>query len=217
MAHRISLIHAVSVAIEPINAAFKQLWPEADIYNLLEDSLSPDLERTGSITAQLKERFLRLSEYSIDCGASAVLFTCSAFGSAIDYTRERVSVPVLKPNEAMIEDAITAGPRLGLLSTFEPTLNSMRPEIEAMAKKHNRNPMIQAVHVKGALEALRGGDAERHDALIAEAAGSLNCDAILLSQFSMARAASRVRERVEVPVLTSPDSAVLKLKGILSA
>ena len=40
-------------------------------------------------------------------GASGILFTCSAFGPCIDTVRRRwPDVPVLKPNEAIIDDAV---------------------------------------------------------------------------------------------------------------
>ena len=58
---RIALIHATSVAIEPIRAAFVSLWPEARTTNLLEDSLSADLAEAGqlhdAITARLRATF----------------------------------------------------------------------------------------------------------------------------------------------------------------
>jgi hypothetical protein len=37
---RIALIHATPVAVEPINTAFKRLWPLAETTDLLDDSLA---------------------------------------------------------------------------------------------------------------------------------------------------------------------------------
>jgi hypothetical protein len=50
MGTRIVLIHAVSVAMQPVQDAFGRSWPEAETVNLLEDSLSPDLEAAGELT-----------------------------------------------------------------------------------------------------------------------------------------------------------------------
>jgi hypothetical protein len=36
---RVALIHATPVAVNPVMEAFLRLWPEAEPYNLLEDSL----------------------------------------------------------------------------------------------------------------------------------------------------------------------------------
>jgi hypothetical protein len=69
-----------------------------------------------------------------------------------------------------------------------------------------------------AMPALQAGDGARHDDLVAAAAADLaHCDAILLAQFSMARAKALVERRVSKPVLTSPDSAVTMLKRRLGA
>ena len=42
-------------------------------------------------------------------------------------------------------------------------------------------------------------------------------DVLLLAQFSMARARAAVGEAIEVPVLASPDSAVVVLRAALAA
>jgi hypothetical protein len=40
MKTRVALIHALAVAIEPVQEAFRQLWPDAECANILDDSLS---------------------------------------------------------------------------------------------------------------------------------------------------------------------------------
>ena len=128
---RIALIHALKHSIVPIEAAFASHWPEASLMNLLDDSLSADVARDGRITDAMTERFLRLGRYAAGAGADAILFTCSAFGSCIEaVAREQAPMPVLKPNEAMIEQAVGKGRRIGLLSTFPPTLVSMPPLVD---------------------------------------------------------------------------------------
>ena len=66
------------------------------------------------------------------------------------------------------------------------------------------------------ISALDAGDFATHDRLAAEAARDLaDCDAIALGQFSLARAKSLVEQATGKPVLTTPDSAVVKLKRLL--
>jgi len=70
--------------------------------------------------------------------------------------------------------------------------------------------------VEGALAALDRGDRATHDRLVVEASNSLrDCDLIALAQYSMAPAADQVAETTGRPVLTTPDSAVQKLKKML--
>jgi aspartate/glutamate racemase len=211
---RIALVHALKHSIVPIEAAFARLWPDASLMNLLDDSLSADVARDGGITEAMTERFLRLGRYAKGADADAILFTCSAFGTCIEaVAREQAPMPVLKPNEAMIEQAVGQlagkGRRIGLLSTFAPTLVSMPPEFP-------RSVEIVPKLAEGALAALDRGDRAGHDRLVTEAAKDLrHCDLIALAQYSMAPTAALVSEASGLPVVTTPDSAVRKLKQAL--
>ncbi|MBW7970761.1 aspartate/glutamate racemase family protein [Bradyrhizobium sp. BR 10289] len=209
---RIALIHALKHSIAPIEAAFALTWPQARLMNLLDDSLSADLARDGKLNDAMTDRFLALGDYAAATGADAILFTCSAFGLCIEaVARAHAPMPVLKPNEAMIERAVTIGKRIGLLSTFPPTLASMPPEFPALVQ-------IVPKLAEGALAALDRGDRATHDRLIVEASKDLrDCDVIALAQFSIASTAPMVAEATGRPVVTTPDSAVEKLMTLLKA
>lgn len=214
---RIALIHATPVAMAPIREAFEAGWPEARLTHLLDDSLSTDLTGAGALTQRMCERFVTLARYSAGCGADAILFTCSAFGEAIEAARAGVQVPVLKPNEAMFDEALEAGCRIGLISTFEPSIPSMLRELQDEARRRNIDLSIRSRSVPDALKALQAGDADLHDRLIAAAGFEFaECDVLMLAQFSMARAAARFGASPGRRVLTSPDSAVSRLKRDLA-
>jgi aspartate/glutamate racemase len=211
---RIALIHALSHSVAPINAAFARDWPEAQLMNLLDDSLSADLARGGrGLDEAMHERFQRLAQYAVDTGAQGILFTCSAFGSCIEaVARRHAGMPVLKPNEAMVAEAVAGTGRLGLIATFKPTLESMPPEFPAGVE-------LELALAEGALDALNAGDAARHDALVSAQAIALRdqgCTRIALAQFSMARARTACESASGLPVLTTVDSAVLALRHIWS-
>ena len=208
---RIALIHALSHSVAPINEAFARDWPEAVRMNLLDDSLSADLARNGrGLDAAMHERFQRLAQYAVDTGALGILFTCSAFGPCIEAVAARhAPLPVLKPNEAMIEEAVQGQQgALGLISSFAPTLQSMPPEFPAGIE------LVPALAV-GAMDALNRGDTATHDRLVVEQAKALaarGCTRIALAQFSMARARAACEAATGLPVLTTVDSAVRALQ-----
>jgi len=208
---RITLVHALKHSILPIEASFAKLWPEARLMNLLDDSLSADLARDGRLTDAMTGRFLIIGRYAASTGADGILFTCSAFGPCIEAVAgEQAPMPVLKPNEAMIEQAAKSQ-RVGLLSSFPPTLASMPQEFPASVE-------LVPKLAEGALAALDRGDRAEHDRLVVAAAKDLrDCDIIALAQYSMAPAAEQVAQATGKPVLTTPDSAVMKLKAMLGA
>lgn len=217
-ATRIFLIHATALAIAPITDAFKSHWPGAQLANLLDDSLSRELVVTGELTEGLTQRFLSLARYAEGAGADAILFTCSAFGAAIDACKHAVSIPVLKPNEAMIGRALGSASRIALLATFEPAIASMLEEFKAASTAAGTPSQITTHLVPGAFQALQDEDIEGHDRRIANAAKTIEgCDVICLAQFSMASAAGRVQSESGLPVLTTPDSAVIRLRDWLES
>jgi hypothetical protein len=143
MTKRIALVHAVTAATEPISDAFRELWSEAECRNILDDSLPGDLERSGGLTPAIFGRFDTLGNYAADIGADALLFTCSAFGDAIDAVARKARFPILKPNEAMFEEALGYGTEIGMLATFTPSVASMESEFNAMAKARGSNARIR--------------------------------------------------------------------------
>jgi Asp/Glu/hydantoin racemase len=213
-APRLALIHVLAHSVAPINAALARDWPQAQRMNLLDDSLSADLARTAAaggqgLDAAMHQRFEALAAYAEGTGAQAILFTCSAFGPCIEAAAaRRPHLPVLKPNEALVAQALAMGGRVGLIASFAPTLASMAPEFGPGADLHT-------ALAAGAMQALDRGDHAAHDAAVVQAAqqlAALGCGVIALAQFSMARAQDAVEQSLGLPVLTSPGSAVALLR-----
>jgi Asp/Glu/hydantoin racemase len=208
---RIALIHAVEVAVGPISTAFKDIWPEAERLNLLEDALSPDRAADGNLSATMTKRINALADYALLAGADAILFTCSAFGPAIEAAAARLPVPVFKPNQAMFDAALSQGRTIGMLATFGPSVATMEAEFHEAAR--GKDATLKTILVGHALDALKGGDAETHNRLLAERAPDLaDCDAIMLAHFSTSRAKESVEEKLGRSVLTSPTAAVRALR-----
>jgi hypothetical protein len=215
MTTRIALIHALTLSVAPVAQAFKTLWPEAESFNIIDDALSVDRERAGDLTPKIIERISQLGRYAMKCDANAILYTCSAFGPAIEAVARWSAIPVLKPNEAMFEEALGRGGRTGLLLTFQPSADSMKAEFKAQAagRKHE----LEVIVVPEGMAALQRGDAAGQNRVLAEAAAKAGpFDTLMLGQFSMAPAREAVQAAVKYPVLTSPDSAVRKLKAALA-
>jgi Asp/Glu/hydantoin racemase len=218
MDKRIVLVHAVMAAMGPVADAFRELWPAADCVNVLDDALPRDLEAAGGLSGDIVARFGRLGDYAASISADGLLFTCSAFGPAIDAVARAQAFPVLKPNEAMFEAALGCGKRIGMLATFAPSVPSMESEFAELTARRGVTAELETVCVPEAMDALRRGDTQAHNSLLAQAAPRLaHCDAVMLAQFSTSRAEGAVAERLAIPVLTAPKAAVRQLQSRLSA
>lgn len=216
IAPKIYLIHAADVSIPPVVASFRANWPEAQVVNLLEDALMTDLASDGELTDAMTGRIVHIGHYCVKASADAILFCCSAFGRAIEECRRQVSIPVLKPNEAMYEQLVARSGTVSLLATFPPSLPSMIAEIAAYAKQKGTQVTVEPQLVDGALDALMANMPDEHNRLIAGAAARQTANVIALAQFSMAPAKALAETRTATPILTTPDSAVAKLKMLLA-
>lgn len=221
---RIALIHALAESVAPIHAAFQADWPEAFAFDLLDTSLAMDRAHAGALDAAMMARFATLGDYAAGTSGLAgptrgILFTCTAFGPAIDAVKARLPIPVLRPNESAFAEALALAdgpdPEIGLIVSFGPSEASLRAELEDMARAAGRRVQVRAVLAEGAMAALKAGDGAGHDAHVVRAAAALaGCDVVVLGQFSMARAAPAVRATLAAPVLTTPDCAVRAMRAL---
>jgi Asp/Glu/hydantoin racemase len=217
------LIHALEESIEPAHAAFAANWPAAQIFDLLDTSLAPDLAAANELTPAIGQRLESLARYAVDASGvggktQGIVFTCSAFGAAIDAVKARFDLPVLRPNECAFEEALNQGERIGLVVSFGPSAAALETELHQMARARDQHVVVRTVVAEGALAALKAGDTQAHDRTVADTAATLrDSDVIILGQFSMARAAAAVAlQRDMPPILTTPRSAVEGLKRRLS-
>ncbi len=210
---RVALIHATKVAIDPIEEAAAKLWPEAETISILEEGLAVDRAKSAHLSGDLLRRIVDLSRYAEAAEADGVLFTCSAFGSAIERADFESTIPVMKPNEAMFDMAFSHGDRVVMLYTFPPAAGGMEDEFREAAREKGSTAKISSVFCDGALDAKKAGDDGAHNRLIADTAATVrDADVILLAQFSMAGAAEAVRGRTDIPVLTSPEAAIEEIR-----
>jgi Asp/Glu/Hydantoin racemase len=191
-----------------IKQAFEKFMPEAELINILDDSLARDRAKYAEFTNDIRGRIHDLALYASNLvKADVVQFTCSAFGECIDEVNALFDVPVLTPNEAMFEEARAIGGKVALVATFQPSLKTMLEEYQAP---------LDTFHVPHAFEALGQGNEARHDALIADIAPQLTAfNVVMLAQFSMVSAAKPLANRLSLPVLTAPEAAVRKIQKLI--
>lgn len=205
-------------AMEAAVRAFTADWPEARISNLLDDGLFAWVREAGGVVPEMYDVFRTLTRYIVSRRADGILFTCSAFREVIDTCIAEFRLPILKPNDAMIEQALAAGSRIAVMATVGPTIPSISAEILEMAAARGKKVELVPYVVDHAFDALAGGDAAKHDALVAAKAREIRgCDVIVLAQFTLSRAVPAVAAVSSIPIFNSPGAAVAKLRGMLGA
>jgi hypothetical protein len=203
-------------AMDAAVRAFASDWPEARISNLMDDGLFSWVREAGGVVPEMHDAFRTLVDYSIRRGAQGIVFTCSAFREVIDACAKAFPVPMIGPNEAMIEQALDAGSRFAVMATVGPTIPSFSAEMLDVAAARGRKIELVPYVVDGAFDALAGGDPARHDDLVAAKARTISgCDAIVLAQFTLSRAVPAVAAVSPLPIFNSPGAAVAKMRRLL--
>jgi Asp/Glu/hydantoin racemase len=222
MTKRVALIHTVSSLLPVFKALCNELLENVDVFNIVDESLLQNTIRANLLTPITCRRLAGYVVSAEEAGADAIMVTCSSVGPVVDLARGLVSVPVLRVDQPMAEEAVrlSAGRhgRIGVAATLQTTLGPTAALVKASAAALGTPVEIMSRLVAGAFEANAAGDAIRHDALVADSLRMLmgEVDVVLLAQASMARVGDSLpAAELRVPVLSSPRLAVLRLKQIL--
>jgi hypothetical protein len=213
----VAVIHANPATMSPVDAAFTEVFPDAELWHLLDDRLVGDAERAGGLTAPLHKRMATLIGYAVDGGADAVQLACSMYGPVAGTVSH--DVPVLASDQAMFDEVIRMDPaRVVLLASLEPAAQDSTERLGAALAAAGSSPLVEAVVVPEAKAASAAGDMEELGRVLAEAAGNLgDVDVVVLAQYSLAPVIARVQVAVQAPVLSGPHLAAGTLATALGA
>ncbi len=211
---KVGLIHALEESEAPIRESFKKIWPEAILNEYSDFQLSVD-RANGLDESSIRSRIIDLGQEAVNDHVDAILYTCSAFGDAIEAAKNTFDLPILKPNESAFQNAISAGVDVNILVTFEPSLELLINEFEVMSRGMYIN--VKGHLIEDALKLLKENQVESHNQKIISAVEMIpSHETVILGQFSMARAAEEIETSMpDRLVLNTPDAAVTALKELL--
>jgi len=214
----LGLIHTSATLVPVFSQLCKEKLPGVDTFNLADDSLIKDVIRRGELTPQTARRAVEHIVSAEEAGADYILVTCSSIGRAVETAASLSAVPVLRVDQPMADRAVQTGRKIGVVATLPTTLEPTADLIQRRAQKAGRQVELTSRLCVGAFDALMGGDAAEHDAMVAGALRELSqqVEVIVLAQASMARVVERLAEvEKRVPILASPALAVEYLATVL--
>ena len=211
------VVHTGPATLQPIKQQFEELLPDVRVVNLMDDSLLNDAITAGHLTEAITGRLLSYLQLGQNMGATVLLNACSSIGEAASAARAAISVPIVKIDDAMAEQAVATGARIGVVATVRTTLEPTVRLIRAKAADVGKTPEVVEALAEGAFEALLAGRADQHDDMLRRTIQSLvgRVDVIVLAQASMARLAPALAG-LGVPVLSSPRSGVESVRRMLA-
>ena len=216
---RLALIHTVAGLVPRFRELAAELMPEVETFDIVDETLLRDATREGRVSLDTARRLFAHLAAAERHGADAILVTCSSVGGVVDAARPFAGVPLLRVDQAMAEQAVERGTRIGVLATLWSTLRPTAVLIERTAGEAEREVEVRDRLCDGAFEALREGDTERHDQLVREGLRELIgwADVIVLAQASMARVVDSLSEdERRTPILSSPRLGMERMRDILT-
>jgi|SRR3954471_22438475 Asp/Glu/hydantoin racemase len=215
----VGFVHTV-LSLPPVFAALaEELTPDAELFHIVDESLLTVTRRGGSLTPLTSRRVLDHILSAADAGADVVVVTCSSIGAAVEASRTFAPVPVVRIDEAMADEAVRRGTRIGVLATLRTTLEPTADLVERRGRAAGSSPTVVPLLCDGAFDALLAGDRETHDELVRDGLRRLSgeVDVIVLAQASMARIADELPEAEQtVPVLSSPRLGMERVAGLVA-
>ena len=214
---RVVMIHALAESIPPVRLAFQDEFPDAEVINLLDEGLLIDFP--GNITPNLRRRMSDLICYSRDHNADAIGLACSVYAPVVDSARDLVEVPLVSSYGPVVEEAVAAGPRVGVIATNEATMSDSEYYLKLAANDMNREVRVIKRLATDLIQVLRQDGQAGFEKRLEEEVLALapDVDVVLLSQFSFATALEHLRRVSPVPVLSAPHSSARTIKRMLEA
>jgi len=211
------VVHTGPATVQPIKQQFQKILPNVRLVNIMDDSLLSDVMTAGHLTEAVTERIFSYMQLGQQMGADALLNACSSVGEAASAARLAISIPLIKIDDTMAENAVALGNRIGVVATVKTTLEPTVRLINAKAVAAGRSIEIIEALAEGGFQALLDGKTDLHDEIVKHTIESLadRVDVIVLAQVSMARLVPFLTD-MKVPVLSSPQSGVESVRDALA-
>ena len=213
---RVTMIHAIAESIPPVRLAFDEEFPEAEVINVLDESLLVDFD--DQLTPDLRRRITNIIGYCQDNKADAIGLACSVYAPVVESAKDLVHVPLVSSYGPVMANAVTAGPRIGLIASVASTMQDSKYYLHLAADEAGVEIEPQLCLAEDLITVMRAegpsGLERRLEEEVLKIASKV--DVVLLTQFSFAAALAHLEKVSPIPVLSAPHSSARTLKKLLS-
>ncbi len=213
----LGFVHTSATLVPLFQQLTKEFLPDVETFNIVDDSLIKDVIKKGELKPNTAARVVHHIQAAEDAGADVILVTCSSIGAAIETAATLSTVPVIRVDQAMADEAVQISDRIGVIATLPTTLKPTSDLVKRRAEVAGKNVTIISKLCEGAFEALMSGNATKHDTMVADALKELmkEVDVIVLAQASMSRVVDGLTQDEKlIPILASPAIAMKKLAEV---
>lgn len=214
---KLGILHTTPATIDSLKTLAEEMIPGVQVFNILDDSILPQLAQNGGDLSDIESRFITYGQAAFQAGADVILSACSSVGELVAPLRREVPIPVVRIDEAMIDEAVGTAEVIGVAATLATTLGPTCRFLETKAAQSGKAIRIEPLLAAEAYRRLMAGDKEGHDEILVQALSELSqkVDLVVLAQASMARVLPKLPEDVRSKFLTSPRPGMQQVAGLL--
>lgn len=206
----VAFFHSTMNTPNTIRKAFEKRFPDAQLINVVDDSILPEIVANhNQHTPNIVRKLVSFAASMQHQGAAVAVCTCTTLAGAVEEASKAIDIPFISVDAPMMAQAVR-GDRIAVLITASTTEDASRKAAESAAECANRQVAIDVRIVEGAFHALNvEKDQRKHDLLIEEEIRAIadDYDTIVLAQITMAHIAQFVND-VPTLVLSSLDSGI---------
>ncbi len=203
----VGLVHTTRLVVEPVHAAIQGSLPAVEVSHVLDEGILKRLSQLQEITPEIVDWLTSMVQSTEVVGADCAIVSCSSLSPCVNEVRKRITIPVLKVDEPMVEFAVDRADRIGLLMTNPTTEKPSRLLFDEVSERQGRSPVLVSRLCADAFEKLNKGDIAGHDSTVASAVEQLleDVDLVVLAQISIARVKDQLNQEAADRVLSSLD------------
>jgi len=218
MPFTVALVHTRLRSVDLLNQEFSLHLPQVRKFNILDETILFEGAQSG-LTPRLFNRLVQHFIWAEQMKADVAICTSTMFEPAIPVCEKFVSIPILRINEPMCEQALAEGHRICVLGTFERAIAAVASLLQEVAGRRDHTLHMITKHVPEAVEQLDMGDWEMHNRLFVEAVKDLvgRCDALIIAQLSLLPLVPALKCAIDVPVFGCAEPLIARLSKMARA
>lgn len=217
MGKKVGVIHTFLYSVEDLKALFSEFLPDVEMINIIDDSLLREVLANGGPTPAVVRRICNYAQELEKSGCDVILNQCSSVGEVSEIAQKLISIPYVKVDRPMAEEAIKLGKKVGVVGTAYTTLGPSARLVKNTAAEFGTDTVVNECFAEGAYDALLiEGNKAKHDEILMATIDKAceENDVVCLAQGSMYSLAEKCKNK-PVPVIHSFRSGVKQIQGLL--
>lgn len=204
----IGLFHTSPVHVPTFEARLHEHAPDVETVWVVDETALELATGEGPQDPDVVERVRAALLALAGKGASHLVCTCSTLGGLAEDLGAQLGLSVTRVDRAMVELAVDAGARIGVVAALEATVGPTSDLLAQVAQDRDRIIELQVEVDAGAWALFVAGDQAGYTTSILKTCETLanQVDVIVLAQASMAAVADHAE--LPIPIFASPEPAV---------